>query len=48
MIKAIADRPWIWIIVAYVVMIAAMVGFLIVSIKYGDKDIPVPHQKVDY
>lgn len=48
MIKAIADRPWIWIIVAYIAMIAVMVTFVVISVKYEDKDVPVPHQKVDY
>ena len=48
MIKAISERPWIWIIVAYVAMTAIMVAFIVVSVKYGDKDIPIPHQKVDY
>jgi hypothetical protein len=48
MIKAIADRPWIWIIVAYVVLIALMGSFTYIAEKYGDKDIPIPKQKIDY
>lgn len=48
LIKAIADRPWIWIIVAYVVMIVLMAAFVVISVKYGDKDIPTPPHKIDY
>jgi hypothetical protein len=48
MIKAIADRPWIWIIVAYIAMVAVMAAFVVISVKYGDREVPVPHQKVDY
>jgi hypothetical protein len=48
MITAIANRPWIWIIVAYIAMIAVMITFVIISIKYEDKDVPVPRQKIDY
>jgi len=46
--KVIGDRPWIWIIVAYVGMIAIMVAFVVISVKYADKDIPIPPQKIDY
>lgn len=48
MIKAIADRPWIWIIAAYIAMIAVMATVVVISVKYGDKEIAVPRQKVDY
>lgn len=48
MIKAIADRPWIWIIVAYIGMIAVMVTFVVISMKYAPKEVPVPHRQGDY
>ena len=48
MFKAIAERPWIWIVVAFVVMIAVMAAFVIISIKYAPKEVPVPHSHVDY
>ena len=48
MIKALADRPWIWIIVAFVVLIAFMTAFFVISVKYEQKEVPVPHQRGDY
>jgi len=48
MIKAIADRPWIWIVVAFIALIAVMATFVVISIKYGDREIPVPPHKIDY
>ena len=48
MIKAIADRPWIWIIVAFVILIAFMPAFVVISVKYEQKEVPVPHQRGDY
>jgi hypothetical protein len=46
--KAIGERPWIWLIVAQLWMIGIMVGFIVISVKYGDKDVPIPPQKIDY
>ena len=45
MIKAIAERPWIWIIVAYALMVVVMVAFVVISIKYEPKEIPVAHSQ---
>ncbi len=48
MMKAIADRPWIWIIVAFVVMIALMTVFVVISVKYEPKEVPTAHRQGDY
>ena len=48
MIKAIADRPWIWIIVAFAAMIVSMATLVGITIKYPQKEISVPHQQSDY
>jgi bacteriorhodopsin len=48
MIKAIADRPWIWIIVGCAGMIAVMVAVIIISIKHPQAEVPVIHQRGDY
>ena len=48
MMKAIADRPWIWIIVAYAVMVLVMVAFVIISVKYASKEVPVTHSQGAY
>jgi len=48
MIKAIADRPWIWIVVAYAAMTAVMLAFVIISVKYGPKEVPTAHSQGDY
>jgi len=48
MIKAIADRPWIWIIVGCVGMMAIMGAVIVISVKYEPKEVPVPHQRGDY
>jgi uncharacterized membrane protein len=48
MMKAIADRPWIWIIVGLVAMMSATITFVVISIKYGPAEIPIAHQQSDY
>jgi len=48
MIKAIAERPWIWIIVAYVGMVAVMIAFIVIAVKHPQKEVPVPVQHGDY
>ena len=48
MIKAIADRPWIWFIVFFVTMLCLMIGFVVIAEKYGPREIPIPHAQSDY
>jgi hypothetical protein len=37
------SRPWIWVIVAHVVIIAMVTTVTIIAHKYGPKEIPVEH-----
>jgi drug/metabolite transporter (DMT)-like permease len=46
--EAIADRPWIWLIVGGVFLFVCMATFVFISVKYGPKDVPVSHQQCDY
>ena len=48
MIKAISDRPWIWIVVAYLGMAAVMAAFVVISVKYEPKEVPVTQPHGDY
>ena len=48
MIKAITDRPWIWIIVGSAVIMSATLAFVLIAVKYGPKEVPVPHSQGDY
>ena len=48
MIKAIADRPWIWIIVAYLGMAAVMAAFVVISVKYQPREVSLTHPQSDY
>lgn len=36
-------RPWIWVIVAHVLIIAMVITVTIIAQKYGPKEIPVEH-----
>lgn len=38
-------RPWIWVIIAHVFIIAMVTTVTIVANKYGPKEIPVPSQQ---
>lgn len=46
--KAIADRPWIWIIAGYLGMVAVSIAFVVIAVKYGPKEVPVTHTQSDY
>lgn len=39
--KAIADRPWIWIIVAFVVFIAALADMVYIAVKNEPASVPL-------
>ncbi|GEM_PF-1915544 len=41
--KAISDRPWIWIVLGYLAMVAVMIAALVIAIKHAPAEIAVPH-----
>ena len=41
MFKAIADRPWIWIIVGSLFMLGAMVAFIVIAEKHNPQSVPL-------
>lgn len=41
--KAIADRPWIWIVLGYLAMMAVMIAAVTISVKHRPAEIAVPH-----
>jgi hypothetical protein len=39
--KAIADRPWIWIIVAFIILIAALTEMVYIAVKNEPPSVPL-------
>ena len=35
------DRPWIWIVVAWVVLIFALAWLIVIAQRYGPKEVPL-------
>ena len=41
MLQFIRDRPWIWVIVAFVLVTAVMIAVIILAERYGSKEVPL-------
>ncbi len=37
------NRPWIWIIVAHIGLIAVLTTVTIIAKRHGPREIPLPH-----
>ena len=35
------DRPWIWFIVAFLLMTAVMIAVIVLAERYGPKEVPL-------
>ena len=42
--KFLHDRPWIWIVVGILVMIASLAVVVAISLKYEPESIPLEHE----
>jgi uncharacterized protein YneF (UPF0154 family) len=40
--KAIADRPWIWIVIGYLFLMSGAIAGLVISIKHAPQEIALP------
>jgi hypothetical protein len=38
-------RPWIWIVIAHVVVVFALATVVVIAKKYGSPEIPVHHER---
>ena len=41
MLKAIQERPWIWVIVGTLIMLGAMVAFVVFAVKNAPQSVPL-------
>ena len=37
------NRPWIWVIVAHIVIIGVLTTVLVISKKYAQPEVPISH-----
>lgn len=41
MLKAIQERPWIWVIIGSLFMLGAMVAFIVIAVKHAPESVPL-------
>lgn len=47
MIKAISDRPWIWIVFALAAMIAIMTVLVVIAEEHRQTEVPLNQAHID-
>ena len=43
MFNYLRERPWIWVVLSFIVMTGVMVGVAALANKYASKEVPVEH-----